>query len=65
MASKKRFWITAALVTAAIVLPFGSVLLVAGMAARKRNAMKKETPEHPYAAWYRLRNNGELVEPKR
>jgi hypothetical protein len=58
MASKKGFWITAALVTAAIVLPFGSVLLVAGVAARKRRAMKRDSPpEQPYAAWYRLRDD--------
>ena len=63
MASKKTFWITAALVTAAIVLPFGSVLLVAGIAARKRKATKTEAPEQPYAAWYRLRN-GEFVDRK-
>ena len=62
MASKKGFWITAALVTAAVVLPFGSVLLIAGVAARKRKALKKATPEQPYAAWYRLHDD--VVERK-
>jgi hypothetical protein len=64
MASKKGFWITAALVTAAIVLPFGSVLLVAGVAARKRKALRQheQTPDQPYAAWYRLRED--LVDRK-
>ncbi|MBI1736561.1 MAG: hypothetical protein HYR51_15440 [Candidatus Rokubacteria bacterium] len=56
MASRKGFWITAALVTAAIVLPFGGVLLIAGIAARKRKALRKGTAE-PYAAWFRLRED--------
>ena len=64
MASKKTFWITAALVTAAIVLPFGSLLLVAGVAARKRKAMKKDSSE-PYAAWFRVRNGGDLAEQRK
>ena len=56
MGTTKTFWLTAAVVTAAIVLPFGTVLLLAGAAARKRMTLANGA-EEPYAAWFRLRDD--------
>ena len=50
----RGFWWKAALVAAAVVLPFGTVILVAVAAARARRTRRSE---QVYADWRRLRDH--------
>ena len=49
---RPQFWLKAALVIAAIVMPFGTVILIVIAAARARRARRAEAS---YAEWWRLR----------
>lgn len=52
----RDFWINAALVAGAIVLPFGSVLLLAAAALKKsKTAKTANRTNNEYDEWWKLR----------
>jgi hypothetical protein len=50
---KRQFWFKAAMIAAAIVLPFGTVIIIAVAAARARRARRSD---QVYEEWWRLRD---------
>lgn len=55
--TSRSFWIKAALVTGAIVLPFGSVILLAAAAVKKAQANRRRpaSPTNELEEWWKLR----------
>ena len=54
--TSRSFWIKAALVTGAIVLPFGSVILLAAAAVKKAQANRRPAnPANELEEWWKLR----------